>query len=120
METFLLIVRHFARSHIEDDEPLVSHFADGIARTFTANAVPRPFLVLADMPVSRPSRPVIRPFPTRPLIPEGGVASNNMKPYLKMRHPAITFVPLHIRPLTPADANLSLAAGRTGTRGCPG
>jgi hypothetical protein len=48
METFLLIVRRFARSHIEDDEPLVSHFADGITRTFTANAVPRPFLVLAD------------------------------------------------------------------------
>ena len=62
METFLLKVRRRARSHIEDDESLVSHFADRIARTFTANAVPRPFLVLADRRGERPSRPVIRPF----------------------------------------------------------
>src|SRR6202012_3881599 len=25
------------RSHVEDDEPLVGHFKDGIARTFAAN-----------------------------------------------------------------------------------
>jgi len=38
MEQFLLEARRRARSHIEDDEPLVCHFADGIARTFTPNA----------------------------------------------------------------------------------
>jgi hypothetical protein len=54
METFLLKARRRARSHIED-EPLVSHFADGMARTCTANAVLVLFLFSRIHAMSRPS-----------------------------------------------------------------
>jgi hypothetical protein len=72
METFLLKARRFARSHIEDDEPLVSHFTDGIARTFTANAVPRPFLILADMRDEQTLKTGDPAFSHPSPIPKGG------------------------------------------------